>query len=106
MLKARKRRANAVGYQYNLYGCADYLFKSEGKTYIYEPVLMREAKKLAGKSQALFSLYRDLHKSTSCKIIYGVRAVCADDFNHENFLCKIKVSAEAGTNALFMEDNL
>ena len=96
MTKERKRRKDAVGYKFKLYGlaaCTIYISDRE-KIYIYEAVIMREAKKVAGRSQALFSLYRDVHKSHSATTIYGMRAICADDFNAENHLCKLEIHQE------------
>jgi hypothetical protein len=96
MLKERKRRRDAVGYKFKLYGlatCTIYLRDRE-KSYIYEAVIMREARKVAGHTQALFSLYRDLHKTASATTIYGMRAICFEDFNTENHLCKLEIHQE------------
>jgi hypothetical protein len=96
MTKERKRRKDAVGYKFKLYGlatCTIYLSDRQ-KIYIYEAVIMREAKKVAGRTQALFSLYRDIHKSQSATTIYGMRAICIDDFNAENHLCKLEIHQE------------
>lgn len=96
MVKERKRRKDAVGYKFKLYGlatCTIYLSDPK-KIYIYEAVIMREAKKVAGRTQALFSLYRDIHKSQSATTIFGMRAICADDFNAENHLCKLEIHQE------------
>jgi len=96
MSKERKRRKDAVGYKFKLYGlatCTIYL-KDPKKVYIYEAVIMREAKKVAGHTQALYSLYRDLHKTESATTIYGMRAICFDDFNAENHLCKLEIHQE------------
>ena len=97
MSKERKRRKDAVGYKFKLYGlatCIIYFSDEPKKVYIYEAVVMREAKKVAGHSQALYSLYRDLHKTTSATTIYGMRAICFDDFNAENHLCKLEIHQE------------
>jgi hypothetical protein len=96
MSKERKRRKDAVGYKFKLYGlaaCTIYL-GSPKKVYIYEAVIMREAKKVAGHSQALYSLYRDLHKTTSATTIFGMRAICFENFNAENHLCKLEIHQE------------
>lgn len=96
MSKERKRRKDAVGYKFKLYGlatCTIY-FSDRKKVYIYEAVIMREAKKVAGHTQALYSLYRDLHKTASATTIYGMRAICFDDFNAENHLCKLEIHQE------------
>ena len=102
----RKRRADAVEYTFNFYGCKDVIMTVNKKVYVYEPVLMNMAKRISGYTQPVYSLYRDLHKSKSGIDIHGVRAICVDDFNEEGFLCKIKVSTAEGTNALFMEDDI
>lgn len=94
MSNARKRRKDAVGYKFKLFGCATYLIKMEEKYYIYEAVIMREAKKAAGHTQALYSLYRDLHRSNSGLTVFGMRAICFDKFNAENHLCKLEIHAE------------
>ena len=96
MSKERKRRKDAVGYKFKLYGlatCTIYLGDPK-KVYIYEAVIMREAKKVAGHSQALYSLYRDLHKTTSATTIFGMRAICFENFNAENHLCKLEIHQE------------
>jgi hypothetical protein len=99
MTKERKRRKDAVGYKFKLYGlatCTIHLSDKDmrAKNYIYEAVIMREAKKVTGRSQALFSLYRDIHKSQSATTVFGMRAICADDFNAENHLCKLEIHQE------------
>jgi hypothetical protein len=53
----------------------------EGRTYVYEPVIMKKAKDVAKYEQPVFSLYRDLHKSKACKDIFGIRAIDIDAFN-------------------------
>jgi len=106
MSKERKRRKDAVGYQFDLYGCADYLMKIDGKVYAYESVIVREARKVAGYTQPVYSLYRDLHKSASGKDIHGVRAICIEEFNKEGHLCSVNMYAKEGKNALLMEDEL
>lgn len=96
MSKERKRRKDAVGYKFKLYGlaaCTIYL-KDREKVYIYEAVIMREAKKVAGHTQALYSLYRDLHRTESATTIYGMRAICIDDYNYEDHLCKLEIHQE------------
>lgn len=96
MSKERKRRKDAVGYKFKLYGlatCTIYVSDRE-KCYLYEAVIMREAKKAAGHTQALYSLYRDLHRSVSATTIYGMRAICFEDFNAENHLCKLEIHQE------------
>ena len=96
MSKERKRRKDAVGYKFKLYGlatCTIY-FSDPKKVYIYEAVIMREAKKVAGHTQALYSLYRDLHKTASATTIFGMRAICFDDFNAENHLCRLEIHQE------------
>jgi len=96
MSQIRKRRKDAVSYKFKLYGlatCTIYL-KDREKVYIYEAVIMREAKKVAGRTQALFSLYRDMHKTASATTIYGMRAICFEDFNAENHLCKLEIHQE------------
>ena len=96
MSKERKRRKDAVGYKFKLYGlatCTIYLSDPK-KVYIYEAVIMREAKKVAGHAQALYSLYRDLHRTESAMTIYGMRAICIDDYNHEDHLCKLEIHQE------------
>ncbi len=96
MSQTRKRRKDAVGYKFKLYGlatCTIY-FSDSKKVYIYEAVLTREAKKVAGHTQALYSLYRDLHKTASATTIYGMRAICFDDFNAENHLCRLEIHQE------------
>lgn len=99
MSKERKRRKDAVGYKFKLYGlatCTIHLSDKDrkAKNYIYEAVIMREAKKVAGHTQALYSLYRDLHKTESATTIFGMRAICFDDFNAENHLCKLEIHQE------------
>jgi hypothetical protein len=96
MNKQRKRRRDAVGYKFKLYGlaaCTIYV-SDGGKSYIYEAVIMREAKKVAGHTQALYSLYRDLHKTASATVLFGMRAICFDDFNAENHLCRLEIHQE------------
>ena len=106
MSKQRKRRRDAVEYHFDLYGCSDYLMKVDGKTYAYESVIVREARKVAGYTQPVYSLYRDLHKSASGKDIHGVRAICLDDFNAEVHLCSVSMYADEGKNVLHMTDEL
>lgn len=105
-LVEKKRRKDAVSYTFQFFGCKDVMMSIDGKTYVYEPVLMRLAKTVANYTQPTYSLYRDLHKAASARDIHGVRAVCIEDFNDENFLCKINVSEAEGANALFIEDSL
>lgn len=106
MSQTRKRRKDAVSYQFDLFGCADYLMKVDGKVYAYESVIVREARKVAGYAQPTYSLYRDLHKSACAKDIHGVRAICIEDFNKEGHLCSVRMFAEEGKNALTMEEEL
>lgn len=97
MSQTRKRRKDAVGYKFKLYGLATstiYFSDEPKRVYIYEAVIMREAKKVAGHTQALYSLYRDLHKTASATTIYGMRAICFDDFNAENHLCRLEIHQE------------
>lgn len=96
MSKERKRRKDAVGYKFKLYGldACTFCIKERKKVCIYEAVIMREAKKVAGHTQALYSLYRDLHKTASAITVYGMRAICFDDFNAENHLCKLEIHQE------------
>ena len=106
MGNTRKRRAGAKEYVFNYYGCKDVIIKEGKKIYVYETILIEKAKKLLGYTQPVYSLYRDLHKSSSAKLIYGIRAICAEDFNNEGFLCKVNVNTAEGTDGLFMEDEL
>lgn len=94
MSKMRKHRADGVSYKFRLFGCATYLIKLEGKFYIYEAVLMREAKKASAYTQALYSLYRDIHKTASARVVFGLRAICFDDFNKEGHLVNLEVHPE------------
>lgn len=106
MPNLKKRRAGAVKYQFNLYGFADYIMKVDNKEYVYKTVLVREAKRVVGLTQPLYSLYRDLNKAAGTKDIHGVCAVCVNDFNMEGHLCSVKVFAEEGKSSLFMEDEI
>jgi hypothetical protein len=106
MSQIRKRRKDAVSYQFDLYGCSDYLMKVDGKVYAYESVIVREARKVAGYTQPTYSLYRDLHKSASSKEIHGVRAICLEDFNAEEHLCTVHMYTDEGKNALLMTDEI
>lgn len=106
MSQIRKRRKDAVGYHFDLYGCGDYLMEVDGKVYVYESVIVREARKVAGYTQPVYSLYRDLHKSASSKDIHGVRAICLDDFNAEVHLCTVNMYVDEGKNVLSMTDEL
>lgn len=103
---SRKRRVDAKFYEFQFFDCENIVIEKDGKTYVYETVLIRRAKNLTGYEQPVYSLYRDLHKSTSAKVIYGVRAICIEDFNKEGFCCKVKVYKEKGKDALFIEDEL
>lgn len=94
MAKMRKHRTDGVAYKFRLFGCATYLIKIEGKYYIYEAVLMREAKKASAYTQALYSLYRDIHRTASAMEVFGLRAICFDDFNKEGHLVSLEVHAE------------
>ena len=102
----KKRRKDAVGYMFKFFGCKDVVMNIDGKVYVYEPVLMRLAKTVANYTQPTYSLYRDLHRAQSARDIHGVRAICVEDFNNENFLCKISVSEAKGLNVLCIEDSL
>lgn len=102
----RKRRTDAKGYTFQFFDCKDIVIEKDGKTYVYETVLIRRAKNLTGYEQPVYSLYRDLHKSTSAKVIYGVRAICIEDFNNEGFCCKVEIYTTKGKDALFIEDEL
>ena len=106
MPNAKKRRIDAVRYQFNLFGCADYIMNVDGKDYVYKTVIIREAKKVVGLTQPLYSLYRDLNKTCSTKDIHGVIAVCVEDFNAEGHLCCIQINAEEGKSSLFVEDEI
>lgn len=105
-LVKKKRRKDAVSYTFKFFGCKGVIMSIDGKVYVYEPVLMHLAKTVSNYAQPTFSLYRDLHRAVSARDIYGVRAICVEDFNNENFLCKISISEAEGTNALFIEDGL
>lgn len=105
-LVEKKRRKDAVSYTFRFFGCKDVMMNIDGKVYVYEPVLMRLAKTVSNYAQPTFSLYRDLHRAVSARDIRGIRAICVEDFNNENFLCKISISETEGTNALFIEDSL
>ena len=105
-LTEKKRRRDAVRYSFQFFGCKDVIMDIDGKRYVYEPVLMRLAKTVSNYTQPTYSLYRDLHKAESARDIHGVRAICVEDFNKENFLCKVTVSVGKGKNALFIEENL
>ena len=100
----RKRRKDAVGYKFKLYGLATCLIKVEKKYYVYETVITREAMKVAGHTQALYSLYRDLHRTESAKTIFGIRAICFDDFNAENHLCKLEIHQEGLSEDSLVEE--
>ena len=102
----RKRRNDAKGYEFNLFDCEGLIINDGGKAYVYETVLIRKAKEITGYEQPVYSLYRDLHKAKSAKNIYGVRAICIDDFNKENFCCKVSVSTKKGKSSLFVHDTL
>lgn len=104
MNKQRKRRKDAVGYKFKLYGLATCLIKVEKKYYVYETVITREAMKVAGHTQALYSLYRDLHRTTSAKTIFGMRAICFEDFNTENHLCKLEIHQEGLSENSLVEE--
>lgn len=103
---SRKRRTDAKFYEFQFFDCKDIVIEKDGKTYVYETVLIRRAKNLTGYEQPVYSLYRDLHKSRSARVIYGVRAICIEDFNAEGFCCKVTVSKSRGKDALFIEDDL
>lgn len=96
MLNERKRREGAVAYTFDFYGCAPLIQMIDGKTYVYEAVLTKLAKNISGYTQPTYSLYRDLHRAESARDIRGMRAVCIEDFNAENFLCKINLHVEKG----------
>lgn len=102
----KKRRKGSLSCEFKFFGCKDVMMNIDGKVYVYEPVLMRLAKTVSNYTQPTYSLYRDLHKAVSARDIHGVRAICVEDFNSENFLCKISISEAEGTNALFIEDSL
>lgn len=102
----RKRRADATFYEFKFFDCGDIIIEKDGKTYVYETVLVRRARNLAGYAQPVYSLYRDLHKTASAKVIYGVRAICVEDFNAEGYCCKVSISKSKGKDALFIEDEL
>lgn len=100
MPKERKRRKDAVQYEFDLYNCKDYLIKDGNKTYVFQSVIAREATKLCGKTRPVSSLYRDLHRAKSAKEIYGVRAICLEDFNNEGLLCTVHMYPEKGEGVL------
>ena len=104
----RKRRVDAVSYTFHFYGCKDLIVKQEaGKTYVYAAVLLKRAKRLTnGYSQAVSSLYRDLRRAVSSKDIYGIRAICIEDFNREHLCCSVKVFEENGKDALMFTDEI
>lgn len=108
MSNQRKRRKDAVKYEFDLYGCKDYFIKVAGKTYVYESVVVREAKKVFGNkyTQPIYSLYRDLQRTASAKDIYGLRAVCLEDFNSEGHLCSIRMFEEEGHSVMMFEEEL
>lgn len=93
----RKRRVDAVAFTFHMYNCKDVIINLDDKDYIYEPVLIRKAKEIVPQGPAIWGLYRDLHKAESVREIYGIRAVCVDDFNKENMLCKVEIHKGAGT---------
>lgn len=105
-LTEKKRRKDAVSYTFQFFDCKDVMMSIDGKIYVYEPVLMRLAKTVSDYAQPTFSLYRDLHKAQSARDIHGVRAICVEDFNKENFLCKVQVYKSPGKNALMLEENM
>ena len=105
MDKTRKRRRDAVRYDFYFFDCPDCLIKQGKKTYVYEAVIVRLAKKLVNYAQPVYSLYRDLHRCGSFKYIYGMRAICLEDFNAENMCCTVHVSAEPGKDVLMLEDD-
>lgn len=97
---SRKRRADATEYLFKFYNCATVEINVSGKPYLFLPVVMAKAKALAPYEQALFSLYRDLSKSASVKTIYGIKAVCLDDFNAEGHCCKVQIFLGDGKDEL------
>lgn len=100
MSKQRKRRAGAVSYHFKLYGCGDYLFEVDGKTYAYEALIMKRAKQISGYEQPVFSLYRDLHNCVSAREVRGLRAICIEDFNAEGKCCRIEMLRSKGIDAI------
>lgn len=107
MGKTRKRRTDAVQWTFHFYGCADYVMKVKGKSYVYDTVLSRLAKQVAGENTApVFSLYRELHRTACAMDIHGVRAICIEDFNAEGRNCTINVFTEEGKNCLMFEEEI
>lgn len=98
--KTRKRRVDAMECTFKFCNCKDIKIESEGKTYIFEPVIMKKAKAVAKYEQPVFSLYRDLHKTKCAKEIYGIRAIDIAGFNDEGHCCKITMVASAGKDEL------
>ena len=103
---SRKRRSDAKKYEFHLCNCEGLVIHENKKVYMFETVLIRKAKEITGYEQPVFSLYRDLHKAKSTKDIYGMRAVCIEDFNSEDFCCKVYVSTAPGKSALFVHDEM
>lgn len=103
---SRKRRSDAKRYEFHLFNCGGLFIQENKKVYMYEAVLIRKAKEITGYEQPVFSLYRDLHKAKSVKDIYGMRAICLEDFNNEGFCCKVFVDTAPGKSALFVRDEL
>ena len=110
MSNVRKRRVDAKEYTFVFNGHSDVLIgqydKSKKKTFVYEAVILKLAKKLSGYNQSVYSLYRDLHKSKSASEIFGLRAICIEDFNQENLCCKLQFNDAPGKDALMIQDVL
>lgn len=98
--KARKRRVDAMECTFKFYNCSGVTITDGGKTYVYEPVIMKKAKAVAKYEQPVFSLYRDLHKTKAYKDIYGIRAIDIEGFNAEGHCCKVIVAACSGKDSL------
>lgn len=103
---SRKRRSDAKKYEFHLFNCEGLVILENKKVYMFEAVLIRKAKEITGYEQPVFSLYRDLHKAKSVKDIYGMRAICLEDFNHEDFCCKVFVNTVPGKSALMILDEI
>lgn len=103
---SRKRRSDAKKYEFHLYNCEGLVILENKKVYMYEAVLIRKAKEITGYEQPVYSLYRDLHKAKSVKDIYGMRAICLEDFNHEDFCCKVFADTAPGKSALMVLDEI
>ena len=102
MDKTRKRRADAMECTFKFCNCAEVTIFMEGRTYVYEPVIMKKAKAVAKYEQPVFSLYRDLHKSKAYKDIFGIRAIDIDAFNAEGHCCTLEIRQGSGKDELIV----